>query len=76
MTSRLGAKNEADLDKDPKSIPESERDYYLERLYRVRQSGAARHRFAPREGDVRQGKGVGPKWAVCAAACIWISRTP
>ena len=38
-----------DCDKDPRQIPEADRDYYLERIYpSVRQPRAARHRLARR----------------------------
>ena len=42
-------KNKADCDKDPREIPEEDRDYYLERIYPVvRQPGPPRHRLPRR----------------------------
>src|SRR6476661_8671020 len=55
-------KNKADCDKDPREIPEEDRDYYLERIY------PAFGNLVPRDIASRQaknvcdeGRGVGPK---------------
>src|SRR5450432_675629 len=57
-------KNVADLLKDPKSIPESDRDYYLERLYPSFGNLVPRDIASRRAKDMcDQGKGVGPEVA-------------
>jgi len=57
-------KNVADLQKDPKSIPESDRDYYLERLYPSFGNLVPRDIASRRAKDMcDQGKGVGPEVA-------------
>ncbi|PUA81852.1 fumarate reductase/succinate dehydrogenase flavoprotein subunit [Nocardioides currus] len=55
-------KNEADCDKDPRDIPEADRDYYLERIY------PSFGNLVPRDIASRaaknvcdEGRGVGPK---------------
>lgn len=55
-------KNEADCDKDPREIPEADRDYYLERIY------PSFGNLVPRDIASRaaknvcdEGRGVGPK---------------
>lgn len=55
-------KDPADCDKDPRSIPESKRDYYLERMYPAFGNLVPRDiasRAAKRVCD--EGRGVGPK---------------
>src|SRR5882757_6719939 len=55
-------KNPADCRKDPASIPESERDYYLERLYPSFGNLVPRDIASRRAKDMcDQGKGVGPE---------------
>ena len=55
-------KNAADCTKDPKSIPEAERDYYLERLYPSFGNLVPRDIASRRAKDMcDQGKGVGPE---------------
>ncbi|HEY3665074.1 MAG TPA: fumarate reductase/succinate dehydrogenase flavoprotein subunit, partial [Polyangiaceae bacterium] len=57
-------KNVADLQKDPKSIPEADRDYYLERLYPSFGNLVPRDIASRRAKDMcDQGKGVGPEVA-------------
>jgi len=57
-------KNDADLTKDPKSIPESERDYYLERMYPSFGNLVPRDIASRRAKEMcDQGKGVGPEVA-------------
>jgi succinate dehydrogenase / fumarate reductase flavoprotein subunit len=57
-------KNVADLQKDPKSIPESDRDYYLERLYPAFGNLVPRDIASRRAKDMcDQGRGVGPEVA-------------
>jgi len=54
-------KNVADCNKDPASIPESERDYYLERLYPSFGNLVPRDIASRRAKDMcDQGRGVGP----------------
>ncbi len=45
----------------PNEIPEDERDYYLERIYLLRQPRAPRHRLPRREERLRRGQGSGPR---------------
>ena len=55
-------KDKADVDKDPTKIPESARDYYLERLYPSFGNLVPRDIASRRAKDMcDQGKGVGPK---------------
>jgi succinate dehydrogenase / fumarate reductase flavoprotein subunit len=55
-------KNAADCTKDPKSIPEGDRDYYLERLYPSFGNLVPRDIASRRAKDMcDQGKGVGPE---------------
>ena len=55
-------KNAEDCTKDPKQIPESERDYYLERLYPSFGNLVPRDIASRRAKDMcDQGKGVGPE---------------
>ncbi|HEX3776177.1 MAG TPA: fumarate reductase/succinate dehydrogenase flavoprotein subunit [Polyangiaceae bacterium] len=55
-------KNTADLQKDPKTIPEGDRDYYLERLYPSFGNLVPRDIASRRAKDMcDQGKGVGPE---------------
>jgi succinate dehydrogenase / fumarate reductase flavoprotein subunit len=57
-------KNVADLSKDPKAIPEADRDYYLERLYPSFGNLVPRDIASRRAKDMcDQGKGVGPEVA-------------
>jgi succinate dehydrogenase / fumarate reductase flavoprotein subunit len=57
-------KNPADCNKDPASIPESERDYYLERLYPSFGNLVPRDIASRRAKDMcDQGRGVGPEVA-------------
>ncbi len=57
-------KNVADLQKDPKTIPEADRDYYLERLYPSFGNLVPRDIASRRAKDMcDQGKGVGPEVA-------------
>ena len=57
-------KNKADLTKDPKSIPEPDRDYYLERLYPSFGNLVPRDIASRRAKDMcDQGMGVGPEVA-------------
>lgn len=57
-------KNVADCDKDPRQIPESERDYYLERIYPAFGNLVPRDIASRRAKDMcDQGRGVGPKVA-------------
>jgi succinate dehydrogenase / fumarate reductase flavoprotein subunit len=49
-------KRREDCDKDPRTIAEEDRDYYLERIYpSLRQPRAARHRLAPGQERLRRG---------------------
>jgi succinate dehydrogenase / fumarate reductase, flavoprotein subunit len=55
-------KNAADCTKDPKAIPEADRDYYLERLYPSFGNLVPRDIASRRAKDMcDQGKGVGPE---------------
>jgi len=55
-------KNAADCSKDPKTIPEADRDYYLERLYPSFGNLVPRDIASRRAKDMcDQGKGVGPE---------------
>ena len=55
-------KNAEDADKDPREIPESDRDYYLERMYPSFGNLVPRDIASRRAKDVcDQGFGVGPK---------------
>jgi len=55
-------KNAADCTKDPKTIPEGDRDYYLERLYPSFGNLVPRDIASRRAKDMcDQGKGVGPE---------------
>jgi succinate dehydrogenase / fumarate reductase flavoprotein subunit len=57
-------KNPGDCNKDPASIPESERDYYLERLYPSFGNLVPRDIASRRAKDMcDQGRGVGPEVA-------------
>ncbi len=57
-------KNHADCTKDPAQIPESERDYYLERLYPSFGNLVPRDIASRRAKDMcDQGRGVGPEVA-------------
>ncbi len=57
-------KNAEDCDKDPSSIPESDRDYYLERMYPSFGNLVPRDIASRRAKDMcDEGKGVGPKVA-------------
>jgi succinate dehydrogenase / fumarate reductase, flavoprotein subunit len=57
-------KNQADCSKDPAQIPESERDYYLERLYPSFGNLVPRDIASRRAKDMcDQGRGVGPEVA-------------
>jgi succinate dehydrogenase / fumarate reductase flavoprotein subunit len=57
-------KNVADCNKDPASIPEAERDYYLERLYPSFGNLVPRDIASRRAKDMcDQGRGVGPEVA-------------
>ncbi|HEX2877579.1 MAG TPA: fumarate reductase/succinate dehydrogenase flavoprotein subunit [Polyangiaceae bacterium] len=57
-------KNPADCSKDPAQIPESERDYYLERLYPSFGNLVPRDIASRRAKDMcDQGRGVGPEVA-------------
>jgi succinate dehydrogenase / fumarate reductase flavoprotein subunit len=57
-------KNKEDLLKDPKSIPEADRDYYLERLYPSFGNLVPRDIASRRAKDMcDQGRGVGPEVA-------------
>jgi succinate dehydrogenase / fumarate reductase, flavoprotein subunit len=57
-------KNVADCNKDPASIPEADRDYYLERLYPSFGNLVPRDIASRRAKDMcDQGKGVGPEVA-------------
>ncbi|HET9960215.1 MAG TPA: succinate dehydrogenase (quinone) flavoprotein subunit, partial [Polyangiaceae bacterium] len=57
-------KNPADCAKDPKSIPEGDRDYYLERLYPSFGNLVPRDIASRRAKDMcDQGRGVGPEVA-------------
>jgi succinate dehydrogenase / fumarate reductase flavoprotein subunit len=57
-------KNPSDCNKDPASIPESERDYYLERLYPSFGNLVPRDIASRRAKDMcDQGRGVGPEVA-------------
>jgi succinate dehydrogenase / fumarate reductase flavoprotein subunit len=57
-------KNHADCNKDPAQIPESERDYYLERLYPSFGNLVPRDIASRRAKDMcDQGRGVGPEVA-------------
>ncbi|HEY4107026.1 MAG TPA: succinate dehydrogenase (quinone) flavoprotein subunit, partial [Polyangiaceae bacterium] len=57
-------KNTADLQKDPKTIPEGDRDYYLERLYPSFGNLVPRDIASRRAKDMcDQGCGVGPEVA-------------
>jgi succinate dehydrogenase / fumarate reductase flavoprotein subunit len=57
-------KNPADCDKDPRQIPEEDRDYYLERIYPSFGNLVPRDIASRRAKDMcDQGRGVGPKVA-------------
>jgi succinate dehydrogenase / fumarate reductase, flavoprotein subunit len=57
-------KNIADCDKDPRQIPEADRDYYLERIYPAFGNLVPRDIASRRAKDMcDQGRGVGPKVA-------------
>jgi succinate dehydrogenase / fumarate reductase, flavoprotein subunit len=57
-------KNVADCDKDPRQIPDSDRDYYLERIYPAFGNLVPRDIASRRAKDMcDQGRGVGPKVA-------------
>ena len=69
-------KNEADCDKDPRDIPEEDRDYYLERIY------PSFGNLVPRDIASRaaknvcdEGRGVGPRSRASAAVSTSTSPT-
>ena len=67
-------KRKEDCGKPPGSIPEADRDYYLERKYpSLRQSGPAGHLLARRQGGLRRRAAASAR---AGWACIWISRMP
>ena len=70
-------KSAADCEKDPRDIPEEDRDYYLERIY------PSFGNLVPRDIASRQaenvcdeGRGVGPRSATSVVASTWTSPTP
>ncbi len=70
-------KNKADCDKDPREIPEEDRDYYLERIYPAFGNLVpARHRLArrPRTCATRAAASA-PRSRACAAASTSTSPT-